>query len=159
MTARPAVAPWQRQPSQRLKPIERAAPAVGGGSAPKRIGTRFEYAIKLQLERRGYFVMRSYSSKGPVDLLAIGKDRPPLFIQAKRTGLISSTEWNTVWSLATEHGAWPVLAMRESPNTTSYFRLDAPREFRKRARPMTRFDPKDCRELLPPPTLLDKVAL
>ena len=149
-----ARAPWERKSYERLKPVEPHVASVGGGSAPKRYGTRFEYSIKLQLERRGWYVMRSYSSKGVIDLLAVGKDRPALFIQAKSRGVISSAEWNAVYNLATEHGGWPILAMRESPRTTTYLRMDGPQELRKRARPCTRVDPTDCRELVPPPALL-----
>jgi Holliday junction resolvase len=148
------VPPWQRKPYERLKPVKPAQSATGGGARPYGLGYRFEYAIKQQLERRGYYVVRSHGSKGEIDMVAIGKDRPVLFIQAKRMGKISSQEWNAVYDVAMTAGAWPVLVMRESARTTSYFRMDDRKEPRKKAWPMTRFDPKDCSLLLPPPKLL-----
>lgn len=151
--SRPYRPAWDRRPSEALKPTEKLASAVGGGRSPYALGRAFEVSIRDQLRRRGYFVLRAGASKGKIDLLAVGKDRPPLFIQAKRTGVIGSAEWNEVFEIATEHGGWPVLCMRGSPRTTLYYRIDAKREPRRPGRPWTLIDPTDCSELLPPEPL------
>lgn len=117
-----------------------------GGSTPYRRGRDFERAVRQQLERRGYFVMRSTMSKGPVDLLAVGPltaraGISGLFVQAKRTGEISSVEWNVLFELARRFGGWPVVAFRPSDRKTAYYRLDARREYRAQGRPWVAFDP------------------
>jgi Holliday junction resolvase len=128
--------------------------AAGGGKSPYAAGRAFERSVRGQLERRDWFVMRAYASKGIIDLLAVGKDRPALMIQAKRRGVISSSDWNAVYLLALKHGAWPVVAMRVSERTTGFFHLTGERVPRGRGRPWVRFDPATLAELIPPPTLL-----
>lgn len=127
-----------------LPPPKPLASVIGGGAAPYKAGRRFEQSVRAQLRRRGYFVLRAYASKGKVDLLAVAKDRPVLFVQVKRTGMIGSAEWNELYVLALEHGAWPVVAMKLSERTNGYFKLVGPREPRKRGRPWYRFDPATC---------------
>ena len=150
---------WQRHGSERrLQETQPLESVVGGGKTPYKRGRDFEYSVKQQLERRGYFVMRSAASKGKIDLLAVGKHRPALFVQCKRMGQISSGEWNEVFEIATAAGGWPVLAVRSSPRTTAYFRLDGPREYRKRTKPLTQFDPADCTLLVKPPSLFERTG-
>ena len=122
------------------------APALSqtSGASPYRRGRDFERAVRGQLERRGYFVMRAYGSKGKIDLLAVGKDRPALFIQCKRRGEIGSAEWNEVYEIATAAGGWPIVCMRPSSHKTNFYRLDAVREPRKPGRPWTLINPTDC---------------
>lgn len=141
------VPPWER--TRALTPTPVADAARGGGSSPYRLGKAFEASVRAQLQRRGYFVVRAGASKGKVDLLAVARDRPALFVQCKRRGDIGSAEWNQLFELAERYGGWPVLAMRTSERTTGYFRLDEAREFRKRGRPMTGFDPTSG-QLAPP---------
>lgn len=165
MTERPFIPPWERAKGRgrRQAPPEAKPRTKGGGATPYQLGYRFEAAIRGRLQRRRYFVMRAASSKGPVDLLAVG---PPclaagitaLFIQCKRRGEIGSAEWNVVYEVAQEHGGWAVVTMKLSENTVGFYRLDAPREKHKPGRPWTMFEPRDLSELLPPPTLLDKAA-
>ncbi|MEM4275125.1 MAG: restriction endonuclease [Candidatus Nitrosocaldaceae archaeon] len=45
-------------------------------------GRTFEYKIKRYLEGKGYYVLRSAGSKGPLDLIAI-KGKEILLIQCK----------------------------------------------------------------------------
>ena len=157
MSGRPVPA-WQ---SRRFVPEKTAAPLkspVGGGKSPYRLGRDFEAAVRGQLARRGYFVMRAHASKGKIDLLAVSNVTAAmggsgLFIQAKRTGNIGSAEWNEGCALAWAAGGWPVVTFRPSPRKTAYYRLDALREPRRPGRPWTEFDPTDCSEILPPPAL------
>ena len=142
---------WRQRPLPEAKP---AQSAVGGGKSPYRLGRDFERAVRGRLERRDYFVMRAHGSKGKVDLLAVHKTNPTLFIQAKRRGQISSTEWNEVFELGVRYGAWPVVVTKLSERTVGFFRLDAARIPRKPGRPWTQFDPADCSLIIPPPTLL-----
>lgn len=157
MSGRPVPA-WQ---SRRFVPEKTADPLtspVGGGKSPYRLGRDFEAAVRGQLERRSYFVMRAHASKGKIDLLAVGRVTTGigisgLFIQCKRRGDIGSTEWNDVWGIAEAAGGWPVVCFRPSPRKTAYYRLDAPREPRRPGRPWTQFDPTDCSVVIVPPTL------
>lgn len=130
-------------------PAKAAKSAVGGGARPYALGRNFERTTRSRLERCGFFVLRAYGSKGRVDLLAVAKDRPVLFVQCKRRGEIGSEEWNALFLLAEQHGAWAVLATKLSERTMGFFRLEGEREYRKRARPSTQFDPTTC---LPTPT-------
>jgi Holliday junction resolvase len=131
----------------RGRPLPSAAPrtaaTAGGGAAPYKLGRQFEVSVREQLRRRGYFVIRSYGSKGLVDEVAVGR-QGVLFVQAKRLGSISSREWNALYELAREHGATPVVAMKLSERVTGYFRLDGPRVFRSREKPWVRIDPASC---------------
>lgn len=163
MTERPFVPPWER----RGRPLPEAKARVGQGDGvkrtPYRLGRDFERSIRGRLERRGYFVMRAYGSKGKADLLAVGpvcvEHRiSALFIQCKRRGDIGSREWNEVWDLAQTFDGWAVVTMKLSERTVGFYRIDAPREPRKPGRPWTMFDPADLGELLPPPSLMDKAA-
>ena len=126
--------------------------------SPYARGRDFEAAVRGQLERRGYFVLRSYGSKGKIDLLATGqtcvyRSISGLFIQCKRTGDIGSKEWNEVYEIAVAAAGWPVIAFRPTARTTAYYRIDAPRAYRGQGRPWTQFDPTDCSLILPPPRL------
>src|SRR5947209_8228354 len=104
MSEQPFIPPWQRR-----RPLPEARPRVSGetgktetGRTPYQLGKKFETAIRGRLQRRGYFVMRAYASKGKVDLLAVGpptaaKGVAALFIQCKRRGVIGSKEWNELY--------------------------------------------------------------
>jgi hypothetical protein len=150
------------QPRGRWRPEPTAEPLespVGGGKSPYRLGRDFEAAVRGQLERRSYFVMRAQGSKGKIDLLATGKASlavgiSGLFIQCKRRGDIGSAEWNEVAELAWAAGGWPVITFRPSPRKTAYYRIDALREPRRPGRPWTEINPTDCSVILPTPSLL-----
>jgi len=130
----------------RGRPLREPAPAekaIGGGASPYKAGKAFENSVRSQLRRRGYFVIRSYASKGLVDEVAVGHGRA-LFVQCKRRGVLGSREHNELYELAVQHGAVPILAMKLSERVTGYFELTGLREFRSRARPMVRIDPLTC---------------
>ncbi len=62
------------------------------------IGRRFEYRVQNYLRKLGYYVIRSYASKGMLDLIAIppaakvGFYNQTLGIQAKANGYVKPTE-------------------------------------------------------------------
>lgn len=158
----PVFTPGQRRSYGRQRvPTAPRAPNTGGRT-PYRLGRDFERAIRGRLERRGYFVMRAYGSKGKIDLLAVTKatvvvDLPDnvlgdpervevpltrtLGIQCKRRGDIGSTEWNALFDLCAEYGIMPVVAVKASERTVAFYRLDERRIPRKPGRPWTEVDP------------------
>ena len=62
------------------------------------IGRRFEYRVQNYLRKLGYYVIRSYASKGMLDLIDIppaakvGFYNQTLGIQAKANGYVKPTE-------------------------------------------------------------------
>ena len=74
-----------------------------------RRGADFERALKKHLESKGYFVVRSAGSKGPVDLVAIGTGAEVIFIQCK-IGKISQKELTALGELADVYGVDHVVA-------------------------------------------------
>lgn len=137
--------PYQRQQGYGRVPTKPRPNADGstGGKSAYRLGRDFERSIRGRLERKGYFVQRQQGSKGKIDLLAVGLDKPVLGVQAKRRGSISSQEWNELYDLCVAHGILPVVAVKEfetGQNSVAYYRLDARREFGKRGRPWTTID-------------------
>jgi len=62
------------------------------------IGRRFEYRVQNFFRKYGYYVMRSYASKGLLDLIAIPPyvndewHNFPLGIQAKKNGYVPKEE-------------------------------------------------------------------
>lgn len=53
------------------------------GAAHYRKGARGEYMAMAHLQLRGWYVTRSYASKGPWDLLALKRGEQPLMVQVK----------------------------------------------------------------------------
>ena len=77
-----------------------------------RKGASFEYRIKNDLEKNGYYVMRSAGSHGIVDLIAL-KFGEMLLIQAKSNSLILNyQEWNAVVKLSRDVGGTPIHALK-----------------------------------------------
>lgn len=118
---------------------------VGKSADSQRTGTKFEYGVKSMLERRGYYVIRQYGSKSPIDLLAVGKDKPVLFVQVKKDGKLYFNDWNAVYDLAVEHGGWPVLAAKAEPRGALWYRLMARKEKKGQRNDglLEPFDPRD----------------
>lgn len=74
-------------------------------------GTRFEHKTKSDLTDNGYAVMRAAGSKGSTKAdLAAFKPGQLLLVQCKRTGNISTAEWNRLVEVAAWVGAVPVVA-------------------------------------------------
>ena len=75
-------------------------------------GRAFEYRVRDHLRRAGYFVVRSASSQGPCDLIAIRPDAAPLLVQCKFGAhpSLPRAEWNFLLDTATAVRAIPLLA-------------------------------------------------
>jgi len=92
-----------------------------------RRGRRLEYLVRDKLTELGYFAIRAAGSKGLVDVVGIGHDKI-LFVQCKRSGVISSEEWNALLNLARACKASPILARRpKSGRGVEFVRLLTPR--------------------------------
>lgn len=101
-----------------------------------RFGREFEYRVRDDLKKAGYFVMRSPASKSPVDLCAI-RHGASLLVQCKRGGSLPVSEWNALFDLAESVGATPVLAViPASRRGCQYFRLIGRKDGTKRRQPM-----------------------
>jgi hypothetical protein len=90
-----------------------------------RRGARAEYLVRDALAARGYLVLRSYASRGPFDLLAVTRGRPPLLVEVKGYGAVMGPVARArLVSEAARVGAVPVLA-HYAAGTITYQRLDA----------------------------------
>lgn len=98
---------WMKEeyPKEWVDTLEKKKPKTTG----YQLGYGFERRVIVVLESMGYYVLRSSGSKGLADLIAVRKGSV-LFVQCKRSGKISSSEWNALYELATKHGADPVVA-------------------------------------------------
>lgn len=138
--------PHARRFGQGGRPLVATAPRAisfdgsTGGASPYKLGRAFERAIRGRLERKGYFVMRAHGSKGKIDLLAVGLDKPTLGVQCKRRSAPGSTEWNELMDLCEPYGIMPVVATKVSERTVAFYRLDERRIPRKPGRPWTEID-------------------
>lgn len=74
-------------------------------------GRNFEYAVKNNLQEKGYVVMRSPGSRSPADLVAV-KDGKPFFIQCKLHAAFPVQEWNEFLDYSNKAGAIPIMASR-----------------------------------------------
>ena len=107
------------------------------GAKMYRKGRDFEYAVKKNLEKHGYLVMRSPASKTPADLWAI-KDGEALFVQCKLKGAFPVDEWNEFMDYAEEAGVKPILANRpKSGRGFEYWLLTDKKDGSKKPQPKT----------------------
>jgi len=72
-------------------------------------GYAFERKCKIDLEKKGYFVIRSGGSKGVADLVAM-KGKDVLLIQCKRDGKLSREEWNDLVTASVKVEGTPIVA-------------------------------------------------
>lgn len=87
---------------------------------------------------QGYgLVIRSAGSKTPVDIVAFA-EHEVLFVQCKRHGAISSTEWNVLFDLAQRYDAIAILAHKDA-GKLKLFRITGNRKPRSHAKPMELF--------------------
>jgi hypothetical protein len=89
-------------------------------------GRAFEYRVRDRLRECGYFVVRSASSKGPCDLIAVRADGAPLLVQCKHGAhpALPPAEWNFLLDAATSVHAIPLLAISRRRRLT-FMRLIA----------------------------------
>jgi Holliday junction resolvase len=78
------------------------------------LGRHFEWRVRDYLKQKGYFVLRSPQSRGPVDLVAIRKGEI-LFIQCRINGYLEKAEKYELVELAKSVGAKACLAWRGKP--------------------------------------------
>lgn len=101
-------------------------------STKYRRGRQFEYRVRDDLQKKGFFVLRSPASRSPIDLAAI-KRGLILLVQCKMGSELPRKEWNKLFELAEETGALPILAGRLGFRELQYFRLmDKKDDSRKR---------------------------
>lgn len=100
-----------------------------------RYGRQFEYRVRDDLKKRGFFVMRSPQSKSPVDLVAI-KRGLVLFVQCKRSGVFNNVkEWNIFYDLCLSVGAEPIAAGMPGVRGIVYDRLTGKKDGSKKKQP------------------------
>jgi hypothetical protein len=106
-------------------------------------GRRFEYRVMRDLEKRGYYCVRSAGSHSKIDVVAV-KDAFCLFIQCKADGNITPSEWNTLHDLCRAPLFIPIVAKKDEHGHMDY-RLITKRRGRGR-REWTPFDPGGSHE-------------
>jgi len=75
-------------------------------------GRAFEYRVKNYLEKKGFFVVRSASSKGPFDLIAINRYMT-YGIQCKANGKVSKKELETIREIIKDKPIIGAIASRQ----------------------------------------------
>lgn len=86
-------------------------------------GRDFELRTRKHLERNGYpHVVRSFRSRGPADLTAVGP-AGTLLVQCKRGGYMGPAEHNELWELAERAGATPILSGMPDGRTLRFWVL------------------------------------
>jgi Holliday junction resolvase len=78
-----------------------------------RRGVYFERRVRLDMESRGWWVIRAAGSHGPADLVALKLGEPPLLIQCKADARPHRKEGIGLAALAASVGAEGLLAKRE----------------------------------------------
>jgi Holliday junction resolvase len=83
-------------------------------------GRRFEYAVRNYFLKKGYWVLRSPRSGGPIDLIAI-KNKSILMIQCKSgASTLLLKEKMALIEACELTGGCPILAYRTSPKKTAF---------------------------------------
>lgn len=118
-----------------------ASATTTGASGPNqyRRGADLEREIRDDLQREGYFVIKSGGSKTPVDLAAF-KPGQTLFLQVKRNGRLDTRDWNELHDLARELHVTPVMATKPKRGQLAYWVMTGQRTPRSKHHP--------CRELV-----------
>jgi Holliday junction resolvase len=83
-------------------------------------GYAFELKVWKDLQRNGYFIVRSGGSRGPVDLIAVAPGPEVLFIQCKRDGRLSIEDRRDLYNLGMAFNATPILAYRDDDGQIKY---------------------------------------
>ncbi len=105
-----------------------------------RYGRQFEYRVRDDLRKRGYYAQRSPASKTPIDVTGI-RPGEVLFIQCKRGGDLLVREWNAFFELAISCGAIPILASCPTERGVKYERLLALKDGSRKPQPKEPFEP------------------
>jgi len=82
-------------------------------TTPYQRGARFEYVVKKALQDQGYFVIRSAGSRSEVDLCGVKINTDSvtkvIFVQCKKSFMISKDEFYSLKSVSLFHGAIPIV--------------------------------------------------
>lgn len=106
-------------------------------------GADFERRVRSDMERRGWFAVRSPGSKGHADVVAIGRGET-LAIQCKTGGRCGPREWNDLIEFAHRYGMLPVLAHKDKRGHVKYRLITACKGGRKRIEDVSvEFEPRD----------------
>ncbi|MDD3984058.1 MAG: hypothetical protein PHU54_09000 [Candidatus Omnitrophica bacterium] len=100
-------------------------------------GRRFEYAVMHDLKERGYYCVRAAGSHSKIDVFAVKGDIA-LLIQCKANGVITPTEWDTLFDLCRAPNFLPIVASKDGGKPA--YRLITARRG-KRRREWQVFDP------------------
>ncbi len=114
-----------------------------------RRGSDFERRIEADLAKHGFHTARTAGSKGAhkADVLAWRAPGEWVLVQAKRTGVIGSEEWNQLFQSAQDGLAVPVLAsVGKNGRGIVYDRLTGLRKPRGRLHPKEPYDPARRKE-------------
>lgn len=96
-------------------------------------GSRFEAAIRADLESDGYWTIRAAGSHGLADVIAT-KPGEVLAVQAK-LGVMPHGEWNALFRLCAEFGMVPLVADRPKRGAIRYRRITGVHVARSRTWP------------------------
>lgn len=107
-------------------------------------GAAFERRVMRDLEKRGYYVLRSAGSHSAIDVVALDY-QVTLGVQAKLDGRCDPEEWNALWDLAATNKLDDALIASVGPRRGSpivYSRLTGPKDgVRGKVAPWERFEP------------------
>ena len=96
--------------------IAKARPLSGGKKKTNyKIGYQFEYKTMTFLRKNGYYVIRSYGSKGLYDIIAVPPSNGtfhnyPLLIQAKKNGYVHPEEMERLRKHSSKWQGWPLIS-------------------------------------------------
>ena len=77
-------------------------------------GRNFEYRVQNYLRKKGYYVIRSYGSKGLYDLIAVPPKGQTLMIQAKSNGYIKPLERKSLEENRLKWDGLQIIAVNEN---------------------------------------------
>ena len=115
-------------------------------------GNYFERRVADQLRNDGYFVWQTRGSKTVVDMIALktGQVGQTLLVQAKGGLVIAGTEhitgndWNTLYTLACQVGAVPLIAQRTGRGSIGYRQITDRHTPRSHTWPAQSWTPDDA---------------
>lgn len=89
-------------------------------TAAYRVGRATENKARAVLHGAGYFTLRSWMSRSPVDVVALKAGHPALLVQVKKHGYMTPSERVALMDVAAISGGVPVLCRMESDGTLTF---------------------------------------
>lgn len=102
----------------------------------------FEYAVRDDMRKRNYLVVRSAGSKTPVDIYAFDIGTK-VFIQCKTNGVLKPDEWNEFYRYCKSVEALPILAKRNARGRGIVYKLLTGQKVPYKRAPMVDWIPTD----------------